>query len=118
MDWLNIQEYGFTLFIILTYVFYITSILGIIFIKPDFYQSLDLFVKLYVSLFLLWRFHPFRQKATFTNLDRKLAFHAGAFIFVAMVVQGMLRYYIDDIKKYAKDLDLLHRNKPPQPTIE
>ena len=52
---------------------------------------------MYVSLFLLYRFNVFR-KITFTDLDRKIAFSAGVFLFATTALNQTLTAYLDPIK--------------------
>jgi hypothetical protein len=59
---------------------------------------MDYYVKIYVCLFLIWRFNPLRSNIQFTELDRKIAFSAGVFILTTTA----LNQYLDDVKKYIK----------------
>lgn len=56
----------------------------------------DLAVKLYVSIVLIYKFNPWFGNKDFTKFDRKLAWHAGFFLFVSTlsvtivdIVQGI-----------------------------
>jgi hypothetical protein len=48
----------------------------------------------------MWRFNPVRTHYEFTDLDRKIAFSAGAFILTTTA----LNQYLDIIKEYIKNL--------------
>jgi uncharacterized BrkB/YihY/UPF0761 family membrane protein len=72
------------------------SSLGLSIYAPKYLHDLTSVLSLYVSLVLLWRFNPFRQKIKFNNLDRKIAFSAGLF----MITTTFLNKYIELIKHY------------------
>jgi len=93
----KIQDFWFNVFIVLTYMLYILFAVGIFKSAPQYLESLDYYVKIYISLFLLWRFNPFR-KIHFTELDRKIAFSAGIFLFTTSAVNQILTTYLMDAK--------------------
>jgi hypothetical protein len=72
------------------------SSLGLSIYAPKYLHTLTNVLSVYVSLVLLWRFNPFREKIKFTNLDRKIAFSAGLF----MITTTFLNKYIELIKEY------------------
>uniref|UniRef100_A0A6C0BBA7 Uncharacterized protein n=1 Tax=viral metagenome TaxID=1070528 RepID=A0A6C0BBA7_9ZZZZ len=92
----HIQNNAFTLFIILSYISYIGLAIGIQIVSPDSLNKLDYYAKIYVSLFLLYRFNVF-NKIKFNDLDRKIAFSAGIFLITTTIIN-------DIIQKYAKVL--------------
>jgi hypothetical protein len=94
------QERLFDLFIYSSYILIIISSLGLSQNAPKYLQYLDYYVRIYICLFLIWRFNPFRRYYEFTNLDRKIAFSAGLFILTTTA----LNKYLDDIKQIPKTL--------------
>jgi hypothetical protein len=46
-------------------------------------QIVDLGLKLYISLVLIYKFNPWFGKQNFTLFDRRLAWHAGVFLFIS-----------------------------------
>jgi len=70
---------------LLTIVLYIMMALGISSQAPKYLDTLQFYVKLYVALFLLFRFNPFRH-VRFTSLDAKVAFGAGLFLIATIAV--------------------------------
>ena len=93
----KIQDFWFNIFIVLTYSLYILFAIGLFKGAPQYLELLDYYVKIYISLFLLWRFNPFR-KIHFTELDRKIAFSAGIFLFTTSAVNQILNNYLTDAK--------------------
>lgn len=93
----KVQDFWFNVFIIITYFLYILFAIGIFKSAPQYLEKLDYYVKIYISIFLLWRFNPFR-KIIFTELDRKIAFSAGIFLFTTSAVNKILTTYLIDAK--------------------
>jgi hypothetical protein len=95
----KIQEKIFTFVIIINYILYFAIILGVSINAPDYLSSLDYYVKIYISGFLLLRFNPFR-KVEFTELDRKIVFSSAIFIFTTTAINSLLITYLKKIKAY------------------
>uniref|UniRef100_A0A6C0HDD4 Uncharacterized protein n=1 Tax=viral metagenome TaxID=1070528 RepID=A0A6C0HDD4_9ZZZZ len=89
----SFQNNAFTLIIIATYLIYFLSAIGISKTAPMYLDDFDYYVKIYISLFLLWRFNMFR-KIEFNELDRKIAFSAGLFLFTSTAVYTILTGYV------------------------
>jgi hypothetical protein len=89
----SFQNNAFTLIIIATYLIYFLSAIGISKTAPMYLDDFDYYVKIYISLFLLWRFNMFR-KIEFNELDRKIAFSAGLFLFTSTAVYNILTNYL------------------------
>jgi hypothetical protein len=94
------QEKLFNIIIYVTYFLVIISSLGLSESAPKYLQSLDYYVSVYICLFLMWRFNPLRNHYEFTDLDRKIAFSAGAFILTTTA----LNQYLNDIKNVIKQI--------------
>lgn len=75
------QEFGFDIFISLTYVLLFLYFSGISNEAKTRLDKIDKYIRIYICLFLIYRFNPFREETHFTSLDRKIAFSAGLFIF-------------------------------------
>ncbi len=94
------QDRLFTIFIYMSYILMILSAFGLSEAAPKFLQSLDYYVRIYICLFLIWRFNPLRSQYEFTDLDRKIAFTAGIFILTTTA----LNQYVEDIKSAVKNI--------------
>jgi hypothetical protein len=97
------QDRLFDIFIILSYISYGLILLGFSTQKPEYLIYLDNIVQMYISLFLIIRFNPFRE-LTFTNLDRKIAFSAGLFLLTTTTINSVFINYFDEINNYLKNL--------------
>lgn len=94
----NLQERIFDIVIYFTYFLIIISSLGLSQSAPQYLHTLDYYVRVYICLFLMWRFNPLRTSFEFTNLDRKIAFSAGAFILTTTALNEYLVYFKDKLK--------------------
>ena len=93
----DVQNRAFDIFIFISWVLYFAILFGVSVNAPSYLDNVDYYAKLYVSLFLLYRFNVFR-KITFTDLDRKIAFSAGVFLFATTALNQTLTAYLDPIK--------------------
>ena len=91
------QERMFDIFITVSYILIFASFFGFSSSAPQYLVNLDYYVRIYICLFLLWRFNPFRKVDSFTNLDRKIVFSAGLFI----LTTSALNHYVISIKEKA-----------------
>jgi hypothetical protein len=94
----SFQEKAFDTSINITYFLIIVTALGLSSTAPRYLDTLDYYVKVYVSLFLVWRFNPFRNINHFTKLDKKIAFSSGLFILTTTFLTSFLQN-IPDISK-------------------
>ena len=90
------QNKVFDIVIYITYILYILIALGLSANAPEYLDTLQHYIKIYISLFLMYRFIPLRR-VKFTELDAKIAFNAGWFLFVTTVVNSVLQNYINSI---------------------
>jgi hypothetical protein len=96
----NFQEKMFTIFIYISYILLFISAFGLSKTAPEFLSKINYYASIYICLFLIWRFNPFRTHYEFTDLDRKIAFSAGLFIFTTTI----LNKYLNDTKDVIKHL--------------
>jgi hypothetical protein len=92
-------EYGF-----ITYFGYITKITVLLFMigffqtKPTSFLKINFVIKIIISLFLIYRFNSYRSdKVKFTELDRKVAYSAGMYIFTISFID-VLDPYVEKIR--------------------
>jgi hypothetical protein len=92
----NIQTFALDSFSFITIFVYILTAFGIAKFKPKYLETLDFWIRIYVALFLLIRFHPFANNIKFTELDRKIAFNAGIFLATTIGMKQILYTYVID----------------------
>ncbi len=96
----SIQDNLFNIFIIVSYILIFVSFLGLSSSAPKYLASLDYYIRIYICLFLIWRFNPLRHVDKFTDLDRKIAFSAGMFILTTTALNN----YLIDIEHKVKNI--------------
>lgn len=92
--------YAFDFFIIVSYFAYACAILGFTQFGPEHLQTIDGYVRLYMTLFLMWRFNMFRTTIQFTELDRKIVFSAALFMFTTTTINTILLQYVTKVKQW------------------
>lgn len=100
---LGFQSKLYYMIVCLTWILYIVIALGISINAPEYLDTLQYYVKIYISIFLIIRFNPF-TKVKFTELDTNIAFSAGVFLLTTTAINNLLHVYLSDIKKYFTDL--------------
>lgn len=96
------QDKMFTVFIYLSYTLILISAMGLSENAPKYLQSMDYYVRIYICMFLIWRFNPFRKHYEFTQLDRKIAFSAGVFILTTTALNQYLNKFTLTLASYRK----------------
>lgn len=102
---LGFQSKLYFIIVCLTWILYIVIALGLSINAPEYLDTLQNYVKLYISIFLIIRFNPF-TKVKFTELDINIAFSAGVFLLATTAINNLLHTYLSDIKQYF--ISLLH----------
>ena len=95
----DFQEKIFDIIIFISYALIVISFLGLFNNAPTYLSEMDYYFRIYICLFLIWRFNPLRSVYIFTNLDRKIAFNAGIFILTTTI----LKQYIDNVKNKVQE---------------
>jgi hypothetical protein len=88
--------------------FAISSYIGLGIAKPTIVNTLDYYLKIFLALYLLYRFNPLRKEFEFKELDRRVAFSAGVFIFTTTILSKILitysTKYRDEVLKKINDM--------------
>ena len=108
----DLHKFQNNLFDILTYIttiLYIIIALGLSASAPEYLDYLNSFIKIYVSLFLIYRFNPFRR-VRFTGLDAKISFSAGVFLLATTAMASVLKNYLSELKEYINIISEMVKN--------
>jgi hypothetical protein len=73
------------------YILYALSLLGISIVAPLYLSYFSSLVKIYISLFLIYKFNPFKKKTTCTDYDKSLIFNSAIFLLLTTTLGDMLR---------------------------
>lgn len=95
----NVQNKFFDIFIIISYILIFITALGLSQNAPKLITILDYYIRIYICLFLIWRFNPF-VKIKFTELDRKIGFSAGLFILTTTAMNKYLINFTNKVKSF------------------
>lgn len=95
------QNTAFNYIIIFSYLLYFIIALGLFSNAPHYLTTLQYWVKIYISLFLIYRFNFF-NKVKFNELDRKVAFSAGLFLLSTTIFGQILDIYLNEAKTFIK----------------
>ena len=103
------QEKTFDFVITTAFILLIITLFGFSQKAPEYLTTLDYYLKIYICLFLIWRFNPFRSKFQFTSLDAKISFNAGLFILASTALNEYVKFVEFDIvtkikKTFFKDV--------------
>ena len=98
-----IQDHAFNIFLILSWISVITLSLGFTIITPEYISTMNYYIKIYVSLYLMYRFNMFR-KIEFTDLDRKIVFSAAVFIFTTTALDKYLLNNLSTVETWLRSV--------------
>ena len=86
----------------LMYALYFGAAIGLsIADAPNYLTTLDYYIKIYISLFLIIRFNPF-TKTEFTKFDKTIAYNAGFFLITTTALTSILQNYFDKAQHKVK----------------
>ena len=75
---------------IIYYILYALSLFGISLVSPLYLQYFSSLVKIYISLFLLYKFNPLKKKITCSDYDKTLIFNSAIFLLLTTTIGDML----------------------------
>ena len=81
----------------ISYVLVAIAITGVVQLNSAYLETIQTFIKYYVSIFLMARFNPL-VKTNFTQFDVKIAWSAGVFLFITtsifQIIQSVISKHI------------------------
>ena len=91
------QEKTFDFIVKVAFILLLVTLFGFSQKAPEYLSTIDYYLKIYICLFLIWRFNPFRSKFHFTNLDAKISFNAGLVILASTALNEYVKFFEVDI---------------------
>ena len=88
---------------IILYLCYFLIFFGLYTVKPEFIQIISLLFHLFICLFLLWRFHPFRTEYKLQPYDGTIIFGCAFILFINTILNEG-NNYITNPTIYIKNL--------------
>ena len=89
------QDRFFDITILVSYILYFIIYFRLISKAPEYLFILQTAVKLYISLYLIFKFNYFTH-LPFNNFDKKIVFNAGVFL-LTTIVFGDLYYILNNV---------------------
>lgn len=93
------HEKIYLFFYYLAWIMYIFSIIGISSFGLNFFQEVQHYLRIYISLFLIIKFNPWgivSKYGKISNFDRIIAFQAGIFILTTTLLNNIINNYISN----------------------
>lgn len=91
LDVIKVPVYTSAMYLI--YAAYIATLFGIVYVDPTQINKLNVFVQLFVGLFLFYRFHPFRSHEL-RKYDSQLIFGSAVFLLANL---GITQYILQKV---------------------
>lgn len=88
----HLQELLFNFVLFLMYSLYFVEWLGFSKTATTYLTMLDNIIKMYVSLFLIFRFNPLRH-TRFTNFDRRVVFTCALYVIATTTINTIIKTY-------------------------
>ena len=104
------QENAFDYTFYLLYTLMVISALGFSESAQKYIEQIDYYIRIYICLFLMWRFNPLKKHYEFTNLDAKIAFTAGFFILTTTALNTYIINIKDKATNTVKDVITKYKN--------
>jgi hypothetical protein len=90
----------YNLVTIIIYILICISILGISKDATPILHEIEFYLKIYIALYLIWRFNAFRNNIKVTDLDKKLVFESAFILLSVTILNKLLLQFEDKIKTY------------------
>jgi hypothetical protein len=103
-------EQAIDLFNIVSFIFSILLLLGVLQSETVVFQKISFIVKMIVGILLLYKFNDIYPQKQFTIIDRKVCFLAGTYVVAFTLGDALSNYSIktsDKIKTILDSLNLL-----------
>jgi len=88
--------------VLLVHIVYLAVLVGIVDTAPEYIDTLESYIKVYVALFLVLRFNKYTGTSTFTPLDRKIVFTAGLVVLSTSALNWLVDSYKKEVKAFAR----------------
>jgi hypothetical protein len=79
-------------------VTYAVVLVGFVETEPSYLVDIEYYVKVYATIFLIWRFNPYSQNRHFTEIDRRIVFSVALFVLTTSVLKHVIEKYRPQIK--------------------
>ena len=81
--------------ILLSWILYIFVLFGVFQFAPMYLVYITSIIKIYISFMLLYKFNPFRDTITITNVEKKMIFASGMYLLLTTTIGDYMVAYKD-----------------------
>lgn len=98
------KTYVFLGTMVFIHIAYVLIFFGVFYINPEYIAGLSSFVQIVISIFLIWRFHPFREwmslkEPRLTHFDRMIIYNSATFLLVNVALTATItKYFINKVE--------------------
>jgi hypothetical protein len=93
----SIEEKFFNIVIYTTYFLIFVIFIGFKNYAPKILDFINYYLKIYVCLFIIWRFNPLRKVKEITSLDRHIIFNSGVIVLTTTILNSYLDYIKQEV---------------------
>lgn len=98
VDFWNLHTSAYLWTIFLIHVTYAIVLIGFVETEPSYLANVEYYVKVYASIFLIWRFNPYWHTRHFTEIDRRVVYSVALFVLTTSVLKHVIDQYRPQIK--------------------
>ena len=103
MDTWNLQASAYLWSAFIVTVTYLAVLIGLVGTAPEYIETLEKYIKVYVAIFLIWRFNPLTSTGKFTELDRKIVFASALTVLTTSALNNTIQYYLVPLRQTIHD---------------
>lgn len=70
---------------IISYVILATLMMGLTIFSPNIYEIIKIILQILISFFIIFKFNPFTRRTMISQMERKIIFSSGVYLFLATV---------------------------------
>ena len=93
----SIEETFFNITVYTTYFLIFVIFFGFKKYAPQILEFINYYLKIYICLFLIWRFNPLRKVKEITRLDRHIIFNSGVIVLTTTALNSYLNYVKQEV---------------------
>jgi len=96
MDFIS---YGYWCLLLLSYVVYISLLLGSAYFSPLLLTYIQTSIQLFTSLYLIYSFNPLKKIKPLTDIQKIIIFNAGIYLLLSTAIGQVFVLYRDNFLK-------------------
>jgi hypothetical protein len=102
IDFWNLHTTTYLWTVTALHVLYAAVLIGLVEVAPSYVESIEYYVKVYISIFLIARFNPYFHTGKFTEIDKRIVYSAALVILTTSVLKNVIDQYRPHIKMFIR----------------